>query len=94
MIESMAQVHMSEAELARDIASAVDRVRRGTEIVIERDAQPVAVLRSPEPRRRKLSEIAASLSSQSTATVDADFAADVNDFIDRHREPLDPPSWD
>jgi antitoxin (DNA-binding transcriptional repressor) of toxin-antitoxin stability system len=91
MIESMAQVHMSEAELARDIASAVDRVRRGTEIVIERNAQPVAVLRSPEPRRRKLSEIAASLSSQSTATVDADFAADVNDFIDRHR---DPPSWD
>jgi len=94
MIEGMAQIHMSEAELARNITSALDRVRSGTEIVIERNAQPVAVLRSPEPRRRKLSEIAASLSGQSTATVDARFAADVQDFIERHREPLNAPHWD
>ena len=45
MIEAMAQIHISEAELARNVASALDRVRSGTEIVIERNAQPVAVLR-------------------------------------------------
>ncbi len=86
--------HISESELARNLASVLDRVRSGTEVVIERNAQPVAVLRPAGSRRRKLSEIAASLSEQSTATVDADFAADVQDFIDRHREPLNPPDWD
>ena len=85
---------MSEAELARDIASVLDRVQSGAEIVIERNAQPVAVLRAAEPKRRKLSEIVASLSEQSTATIDPDFAADVQTFIDRHGEPLHPPEWD
>jgi antitoxin (DNA-binding transcriptional repressor) of toxin-antitoxin stability system len=90
----MGVVHISEAELVENIASFIDRARSGTEIVIERNAQPVAVLRSPEPRRRKLSEIMASLSECSAATVDPGFAADVHDFIDRHREPLHPPEWD
>lgn len=94
MIEDMAQVHISEAELARDITAVLDRVQCGTEIVIERDARAVAVLRPPEPKRRKLSEIAASLSEQSTATIDPNFAADVQSLIDRHREPLNPPEWD
>lgn len=94
MIEGMAQIHISEADLARDIAAVLDRVQSGTEIVIERNALPVAVLRPAEPRRRKLSEIVASLSEQSTATIDPDFAADVQAFIDRHREPLNPPEWD
>lgn len=94
MIEGMAIVRITEAELARDIASALDRVQSGTEIVIERNARPVAVLRAAEPRRRKLSEIAASLPEHSTATIDPDFAADVEEFIDRHREPLHPPEWE
>lgn len=85
---------MSEAELARDIASVLDRVQAGTEIVIERNAQPVAVLRSAQLKRRRLAEIAAALSEQSTATIDPDFAADVQTFIDRHSEPLHPPEWD
>jgi antitoxin (DNA-binding transcriptional repressor) of toxin-antitoxin stability system len=94
MIEEMGQVHMSEAELARDIAAVLDRVQSGAEIVIERNAQPVAVLRPAQLKRRKLSEIVASLSEQSTATIDPGFAADVQGFIDRHREPLSPPEWD
>ena len=90
----MAIRHITEAELARDIAAVLDQVQCGTEIVIERDAKPVAVLRPIEPRRRKLSEIAASLPEYSTATLDPDFAADVQTFIDNHREPLKPPEWD
>lgn len=90
----MAQFHMTEAELARDIVSVLDRVQAGAEIVIERDSKPVAVLRAAEPRRRKLSEILASLPLDSTATLDADYAADVQAFIDSHREPLNPPDWD
>src|SRR5438874_1574435 len=42
--EAMAQLHITEAELARDITALLDRVQSGSEIVIERNAQPVAVL--------------------------------------------------
>jgi antitoxin (DNA-binding transcriptional repressor) of toxin-antitoxin stability system len=94
MIEGMGVVHISEAELARNVASVLDRVRSGAEIVIERDSQPVAVLRPPKPKRHKLSEILASLPEPSTATLDPEFAADVQAFIDRHREPLHQPDWD
>jgi len=90
----MAALHITEAELARDTASVLDRVQAGAEIVIERDSRPVAVLRAAEPRRRKLSDIAAALSKDSPAALDAGFADDVQAFIDRHREPLNPPEWD
>ena len=94
MIEDMAQVHISEAELARDVHAVIEKVRQGAEVVVERNHQPLAVLRAAEPKRRKLSEIMASLSEQSTAAIDEDFAADVEAFIDRHREPLRTPEWD
>lgn len=61
-------IHMSEAELARDIHSLVDLVRAGAEVVVERDSQPIAVLRSMdsalEPGDRKLLESAAELLAQ------------------------------
>jgi len=59
--------------------------------IIERNAQPVAVQRAAVPGRRRLSEISASLSQESTAVIDPDFAADVRSIVDRHREPLTPP---
>ena len=90
----MAQVHMTEAELARDLHAVLEKVQKGDEVVIEQNSHPVAVLRAAQPRRRKLSEIAASLSEHSDATVDPDFAGDVQEFIDRHREPLNAPEWD
>jgi antitoxin (DNA-binding transcriptional repressor) of toxin-antitoxin stability system len=58
-------IHMSEAELARDIHSLVDLVRAGVEVVVERDSQPVAVLRPMDsavaPDNRKLLESATEL---------------------------------
>ncbi len=90
----MAQVHISEAEFVRDVASVLNRVQSGAEIVIERNAHPVAILRPAELRRRKLSEIMAALPESSTAALDPSFASDVQSFIDRHREPLRPPEWD
>ncbi len=94
MIKSMATLRMTEADLSRNVASALDRVQSGEEIIIERDALPVAVLKAPAPRRRRLSEIMAALPEDSTATPDADFAADVQAVIDSHREPVHPPEWD
>jgi antitoxin (DNA-binding transcriptional repressor) of toxin-antitoxin stability system len=87
-------IHISEAEAASDFASLLDRVRSGIEIVIENGAEPIAVLRSAEPVRRTISECIALLPEDSTATIDPDFAKDVQAAVDSHREPLNPPAWD
>ena len=95
MIEDMAQVHMTEAEAARDLHAVLERVRQGVEIVIEQDHRPVAVIKTPEFRGRDIDECIALLKAQgSHAIPDEDFAEDVRAAIDAHREPLNPPSWD
>jgi antitoxin (DNA-binding transcriptional repressor) of toxin-antitoxin stability system len=87
-------IHVSEKEATRDFASLLERVRTGAEVVIEKDAQPVAVVHPPEPVRRTLSECIALLPEDSTATIDADFARDVQAAVESHREPLATPEWD
>lgn len=37
-------IHISELEAAKDFAGVMDRVREGAEVVIEKDARPVAVI--------------------------------------------------
>jgi antitoxin (DNA-binding transcriptional repressor) of toxin-antitoxin stability system len=85
---------MSEAEAASDFAGLLARVRAGAEIVIESGKLPVAVIHAPVPPRRSISECIALLPEDSTATIDADFAGDVEAAVESHREPLEPPSWD
>jgi hypothetical protein len=68
--------------------------RRGAEVIIERDAHPVAVIRPAEPVRRKISECIALMPADSTAKIDPDFAKDVEAAIAAHREPLEAPAWD
>ena len=61
-------IHVSDAEAASDFASLLDRVREGTEIVIEHDELPLAVVRplngdgtfeslSPQERLKNLQAI-------------------------------------
>ncbi len=85
---------MSEAEVAKDILNVLAKVRQGAEIVVELNHQPVAVLKAVVPIHRKGSEILARMRKDSTATMDADFARDIQAAIDSHREPLDPRAWD
>jgi antitoxin (DNA-binding transcriptional repressor) of toxin-antitoxin stability system len=87
-------IHISEAEAARDFAGLLARVRAGAEVVIESGKLPVAVIHAPVPPRRSISECIALLPEDSTATIDADFAKDVEAAIQSHREPLEPPAWD
>ena len=57
MIEEMATVRMTEAELARDIHAVLARVREeGLEVIVEQDHRPVAVIKTPQAPGRKLSE--------------------------------------
>jgi antitoxin (DNA-binding transcriptional repressor) of toxin-antitoxin stability system len=97
----MATVHMSEAEVARDLHAVLVTVQQGVEVVIEQDHRPVAVLKSSLPDRpgRKLSECIALARAYEqrlgcAPTADAEFARDVLLGIESRRDSLEPPAWE
>lgn len=87
-------IHISEAEATSDFATLLARVRAGAEVIIECDSQPLVAMHPMPPTRRSISECIALLPENSTATVDPDFAKDVEAAIESHREPLASPTWD
>jgi antitoxin (DNA-binding transcriptional repressor) of toxin-antitoxin stability system len=95
MIESMAVVHMTEAEVVKDIAGVLAQVRQGVEVVVEQDHRAIAVIKPSRPAGRMISEVIADLKARgSNAVIDEDFARDIEEGIKAHREPWNPPSWD
>jgi antitoxin (DNA-binding transcriptional repressor) of toxin-antitoxin stability system len=95
----MAVLHITEAELAGDLHAMLDRVQAGTEIIVERDARPVAVLRPPAsvPSRTISESIAIAKQREDArgypAKLDPDFAADVEEIVN-NRQAWNPPAWD
>ena len=88
-------IHISETEATSNFADVLARVRAGAEVVIESGTLPVAVVRPAEPHVRLLSEsLRLAKEHASTATLDGDFAKDVEAAVESHREPLTPPTWD
>lgn len=88
-------IHVSESDAIRSFAELLERVRAGAEVVIEDEKRPVAILRPAPAAGRLLSEaIELARKHGSGATMDADFARDIQAAIDSHREPLEPPEWD
>ncbi|HEX4770196.1 MAG TPA: hypothetical protein VH351_05155 [Bryobacteraceae bacterium] len=87
-------VHVTEAELARDVHGVLAKVRQGIDVVIEQDSRPVAVLKAPQVEGRRISEVIAALEANgANAVSDEDFATDVEAGINAHREPWNPPFW-
>ena len=88
-------VHLSEAEAVSDFASLLARVLAGAEVIIERDADAVVVIRPVEPNIRLLSEaLRLAKERASKATLDGDFGRDLEDVVASHPEALNPPVWD
>jgi antitoxin (DNA-binding transcriptional repressor) of toxin-antitoxin stability system len=85
-------IHISEAEAASDFALVMTRVREGAEVIIERDAKAVAVVRPAEAvRGRPISECIALAEAHAKElgyepTMDPDFAADLEEII-KSRKP-------
>src|ERR1700681_472250 len=92
-------IHVSDKEAASDFASLLARVREGTEVVIEHDARPVAVVRPAEVYRgRLLSESIALAETHAKElgyepAMDSGFAADLREIINS-RKPRDLSAWD
>jgi len=95
MIEVMAVVQMSEADVVKDITAVMAKVRQGTEMIIELGNRPVAVIKPSKPiPGRMISEVIADLKARGSSVVmDDDFAQDIADGIKAHRQPWNPPSW-
>jgi antitoxin (DNA-binding transcriptional repressor) of toxin-antitoxin stability system len=95
MIKSMAVVHMTEAEVVKDIAAVLAQVRQGVEVIVEQDHRPVAIIKTPHGTGRLLSEcIAMAEARGSTVTLDEGFMKDVEEGIARRSQPWNPPSWE
>jgi antitoxin (DNA-binding transcriptional repressor) of toxin-antitoxin stability system len=90
----MAQVHMSEADVAKNFAAVLQKVREGTEVVVEQDHRPVAVIKTVKGPGRPIDEcIAIAKARGSGATLDEEFAKDLEEIIAR-RQSLDTSAWD
>ena len=92
-------IHISEKEAAAtDVATLLAHVRAGTDVVIENNTRPVAVLHAAETVRRTVSECIALAKAHEEETgtapvLDADFAEDVEEILS-HRKPWNPPAWE
>ncbi len=57
MIKNEMTLRLTEAELARDIHAVLARVREeGLEVIVEQDHRAVAVIKTPQRSRRKLTQ--------------------------------------
>jgi antitoxin (DNA-binding transcriptional repressor) of toxin-antitoxin stability system len=92
-------IHISDTDAASDFASLLDRVREGAEVIIERDARPVAVVSAPETLRGRLLSESIALAEKHAKelghepTMDPDFAADLREIINS-RKPRDLSAWE
>lgn len=94
MIEEMAQLHMSEAEVAKNFAAVLERVRQGLEIAIEREHRTIAVITPVKGPGRPIEEcIALAEAHGSGASLDESFARDLEQII-AERKPLDTSAWE
>lgn len=95
MIETMATLRITEAELARDVHAVLAKVQEGVEVIVEQNHRPVATIKTPKRSGRLISEcIASARASGSKAMLDAGFGKDVEEGIKERSRPWDPPSWD
>jgi antitoxin (DNA-binding transcriptional repressor) of toxin-antitoxin stability system len=95
MIGDMGTVHITEAELARDLHAILAKVQQGVEVVVEQDHRPVAVLRPLNRSGQLVSDILREARQRNSAvTLDEDFGNDLEEIIVSQQQPWNPPSWD
>jgi antitoxin (DNA-binding transcriptional repressor) of toxin-antitoxin stability system len=90
-------MHITEAELARELHAILEQIRQGGEVVVEQDHRPVAIMKPAEQPGRLLSESIAIARQRErecgAAVLDPDFAEDMEEIV-RNRQLWNPTSWD
>ncbi len=91
----MATVRITEAELARDVHTVLEKVQQGVEVIVEQDHRALAVIRPALPKGCLLSEcIALAEARGTTAIPDEGFMKDVAEGIAERSKPWNPPAWE
>lgn len=94
MIMDMGTLRITEAELARDVHAVLSKVQEGMEVIVEQDHRAVAVIRTPLPKGRLLSESIALAKARGTSAVpDEGFMKDVEEGIAERSRSWNPPTW-
>jgi phage shock protein A len=90
----MARVHMTEAEIIKDIQTALEKVRQRAEVIVEQDESHRRHHQARESAGRRIDEcIALAKANGSGATLDEDFAKALDEII-ASRQPLDTSAWE
>jgi len=90
----MAELHMSDADVEKNFAAVLDKVRHGVEVVIEHEDRPVARITPMRGPGRPIAECVAIAEARgSKVTLDEEFGRDMQEIIDS-RKPLDTSAWD
>jgi antitoxin (DNA-binding transcriptional repressor) of toxin-antitoxin stability system len=88
-------LHVSEADVVKDIAGVLEKVRQGSEVVIEQNHRPIAVIKPSKPAGRMISDVIADLKARGAgAVIDDAFARDIEAGIEAQRQPWTPPFWE
>ena len=81
--------------MARDLHAVLEQVRQASEVVVEHDRQPIAIMTPVTIKARKMSEIIAAMeASGACGIVDEDFARDIEEGVASRNEPWTPPTWE
>jgi antitoxin (DNA-binding transcriptional repressor) of toxin-antitoxin stability system len=86
----MSALHLTEAEVVRDLAAVLEKVQQGVEVIVEKNNQPIAVISPPRPPQRTISDSIALARQRENergyaVTLDPDFAADIEEVIRNRR---------
>jgi antitoxin (DNA-binding transcriptional repressor) of toxin-antitoxin stability system len=87
-------MHITETELTRDTAAILEKVRQGTEVIVEHEHRPVARITPVRGPGRPIAEcIAIAEARGSKVTLDEEFGRDLEEII-ASRRPLDASAWE
>ena len=86
-------IRITATEAAREFSTLLDRVAAGTEAVVERHNEAVAVISPPVSVPRRISECLAADLPRVSVGPDPQFAADLEEII-TEGSPSEPPQWD
>jgi antitoxin (DNA-binding transcriptional repressor) of toxin-antitoxin stability system len=94
----MEQVHMSEAEVASDFAAVLYKIQGGAEVIVDRNGQPIAIIKSVQPEPSTFSRLIGKAEKREkergyAITLDPGYAADVEQIV-HPRKPWLPRSWE
>ena len=86
-------LRLTATQAARDFSHLLDQVEDGSEAVIERRGEAVAVIGPAESAPRRISECLSVKLPRASVRPDPDFARDLNDIVAGN--PMgEPPAWD